>query len=662
MALYRTLFSGTKPFRATKRVDGARDGSLRYRRARSDERSSYRLCRGIRRSGEGMQHGPVLRPMLIGIGLAALVFLAYQQGWLSVLELRTLDARFRLRGSIAPQLPIVIVSIDQDSFDELNIPWPWPRTLHAELIRALAASQAKLIAVDILFTEPKADAAEDAALAAAMRASGNVILAAEYTSVPSAFGPRTTMNLPIPLFRQQALGYGPVNLFPDEDGVVRSAPLGLWFQNRLYPAFAYQIYRRAVADAGGAAEGEAALYPALYYINFRGPARTFPIVPYYRILRGEIEPAVFREKIVLVGALAASLHDLYPTPYSASQPTSGVEIQANVVETLAADDPIVPFAGRRYAALYTLLAATTLWSAHMATPWRALAAIMGLACGYGLAALWLFAHAQLWIPLVPSWLGMVLPYGGVTLERYVREQRERLRLRAIFGRYVSPDVVEELLESRDGLALGGRRRRITVLFSDVRGFTSIAERIAPEQVVTFLSEFLAQATDIVFKHGGTVDKFMGDAIMAIFGAPKAHADDALRAVRAGLDIIRMAEALDAKWSAILGCPLRVGVALNSGEAVVGSIGSEVRSDFTAIGDTVNLAARLEGLTKAVGIPLLLSEFTAAELGDRLPLKPLHRVRVAGREAPVLLYTVDGAFDGTGESAVDPAAPHVQPRR
>lgn len=608
-----------------------------------------------------MRNRPILRPMLIGVGLAILVFLAYRQGWLAILELQSLDARFRLRGPMAPQLPIVIVSIDQDSFDELGLPWPWSRILHAELIRTLAASQAKLIAVDILLTEPKPEAAEDAALAEAIGAAGNVILAAEYTSVPSAFGPKTTMNLPTPLLREQALSYGPVNLFADEDGVVRSAPLGLWFQGRLYPAFAYQIYRRAMADVSAVAEAGAALYPPTYYINFRGPARTYPVVPYYRILRGEIEPAVFRGKIVLVGALAASLHDLYPTPYSASQPTSGVEIQANIVETLAADDAIVPFAGWRYAALYALLAAVTVWSAHRSKPLRAFVVIMGLAAGYGLATLWFFAYAQLWMPLIPSWLGIVLPYAGLTLDHYVREQRERMRLRAIFGRYVSPDVVEELLENRDGLALGGRRRHITVLFSDIRGFTSISEHIAPEQVVTFLSAFLAQATEIVFKHGGTVDKFMGDAIMAIFGAPKSHPDDALRAVRAGVEIVRMADVLSAKWSAVLGRSLKVGVGVNSGEAVVGSIGSEVRSDFTAIGDAVNLASRLEGLTKALGIPLLLSEFTAAELGDAIALKPLQRVNVAGRETPVQLYTVDGLFDATGESADDGPKSHIPSR-
>jgi adenylate cyclase len=155
---------------------------------------------------------------------------------------------------------------------------------------------------------------------------------------------------------------------------------------------------------------------------------------------------------------------------------------------------------------------------------------------------------------------------------------------------------------------------------------------------------MAQATQIIFKHGGTVDKFIGDAVMALFGAPKSSGNDALRAVQAGLEMATLVESLGPHWTPILGRPPKVGIGINSGDAVVGSIGSEIRADFTAIGDTVNLAARLEGLTKEFGIPLILSEYAVAELGERLPLRPLGRVRVTGREAPVLIYTVTGVAD------------------
>jgi adenylate cyclase len=203
---------------------------------------------------------------------------------------------------------------------------------------------------------------------------------------------------------------------------------------------------------------------------------------------------------------------------------------------------------------------------------------------------------------------------------------------------VPTGVVDEILDHPEDLGLHGRRRHITILFSDIRGFTSISEQIDPEQVVAFLSAYLSQATQIIFKHGGTVDKFIGDAIMALFGTPRSHGDDAFRAVRAGQELAALVESFGPQWTPILGRPFKVGIGINSGDAVVGNIGSDLRSDFTAIGDAVNLASRLEGLTKDFGIPLILSEYTAAELREQVPLKPLGSVRVTGRQAPLLIFT------------------------
>jgi adenylate cyclase len=219
--------------------------------------------------------------------------------------------------------------------------------------------------------------------------------------------------------------------------------------------------------------------------------------------------------------------------------------------------------------------------------------------------------------------------------------------------------VEEILDDREGLGLGGKRRHITVLFSDIRGFTSMSEQISPEQVVALLSDYLGRVTHIVFDNGGTVDKFIGDAVMAIFGAPKSHGDDALRAVKTGMDMIRLAESLSPDWEKAIGQTLRIGVGVNSGEAVVGSIGSEIRSDFTAIGDTVNLASRLEGLTKELHVPMLVSEFTAAELNGSIPLRFLRRVKVTGREAPLQVYVPESLMGGQVETALDAAEAYVQ---
>jgi adenylate cyclase len=597
-----------------------------------------------------------MRPTLIGTILAALVFLSYARGLLNIPELKSFDLRFQIRGPISRQVPIVIVSIDQDSFDELDLPWPWPRTLHGEMIRKLAASQAKLIGLDILFAEPKPDPEEDHGLARAIKEAGNVVLAAEYTEVDGDFGPRMSMKLPTPEIREHALAYGPVNLIRDQDGVVRNAALAELFQGRLYPAFAYQIYRELVGRADLPEEDSASLS---YLINFHGPAQSSPIVPYYRVLRDEIDPAFFKDKVVLIGALAVSLHDLYLTPFSSHELMAGVEVQANLVETLMANNAITPLSDRDHAAIFALLCLLTIWSSFRFKPWRAFAVVLVLAGGCAFATLYLFARYHLWVPVIPSLLGIVLVYGGITLDNYMRERNDRIRLRTIFGKYVSPDIVEEILESREGLALGGKRRHVTVLFSDIRDFTSISEQIEPEQVVSFLSDYLAQATQLVFKHGGTVDKFIGDAIMAIFGAPTSHGDDAVRAVNTGLDLIALVESLGPKWGTILGRPLKVGVGINSGDAVVGSIGGEIRADFTAIGDTVNLASRLESFTKELRVPMLISEYTAAELGNYVALKALGRARVKGRKASLLIYTPECCIDGEVEAALSSLGTYVQ---
>jgi adenylate cyclase len=228
--------------------------------------------------------------VLIGVSLSAFAFLISHFGLLDTIELKTLDLRFRIRGRIAIQAPIVVISIDQDSFDELQLPWPWPRTLHAELIRKLVKGGAKIIAFDILFTESKPDPKEDQALAAAIKEAGRVILGAELTEVPSDFGPKTVMNLPIPDLRDHALGYGLVGFPRNRDGVVRSADLMSYFQDRAFPSFGYLIFQSLVQQKAGP---KFTLDSTL--INFRGPARTFPTVPYYRVLNDEIDAKVFRD-------------------------------------------------------------------------------------------------------------------------------------------------------------------------------------------------------------------------------------------------------------------------------------------------------------------------------------------------------------------------------
>jgi len=421
-----------------------------------------------------MDYKTLARPFMIGGALAIMVFLVYQLNPLNLanfLELKSLDLRFQIRGAVSPQLPIVIVSIDEDSFDEINLPWPWPRNLHARLIRKLTESHAKLIGLDIII-DPEGNPQEDAALADAIRDAGNVILAAAYTEVPSAFGPKKRMVLPIPSIRKHAVGYGPVNLMTDPDGVVRRGSTALVFQDRKFPHFAYQIYQ-AINGKKNADLKEISSNTIL--INYRGPARTFPVVPYYRILRDEIDSTLFRDKIVLVGTFAPILHDVFPTPFSANKPTAGVEIQANFVETMVAGNPIRPLSPWGHWTLFVTLCLMTIWVSARFRPFSALGVVVALLGVFVLAVVYLFSLQQLWIPVVPSLFGIVFLYGGINVDNYIREQKEQLRVRSTFGKYVSPDVMEEILKHPAGLDLGGRRKHITVLFSDIRGFTSISE-------------------------------------------------------------------------------------------------------------------------------------------------------------------------------------------
>ncbi len=597
----------------------------------------------------------IVRPLLIGALLAALVFLLHHRGLLDTLELKSLDLRFKVRGAVAPQLPIVLVSIDQDSFDELDLPWPWPRTLHAELIRKLAKAGAKVIAFDVLFTAPRADPREDRALAEAIRDAGNVILAAEYTVVESDFGPRETLSLPIPPLREHALSYGVVNLARDRDAIVRRAQPAMRFQDRPFPSFAGRIREAAGGERVGGEEPSA----ASIIINFRGPARTYPVTPYYRILRDEIASEFFRDKIVLVGNFSPSEHDVFPTPFSAQRPTAGVEIQANFVETLAVGDPIVVVPGWLLVALFCLFSAVTIAAAIRLQPLWATATLIGSVLLYGFVALYLFSERQLWIPVVPVMLAATLSYGGIILDHYIREQKERMRQRALLNRYLSPVAAEEVLRGKQGLELEGKRTHITVLFSDIRGFTSMSENLAPEQVVSLLSDYLGRVANIVHKNKGFLDKFIGDAVFASFGWPKSYGDDALRAVQTGIEMIELVDSLAPKWTEVIGRPLKVGVGINSGDAVVGNIGSETKSDLTAIGDTVNLGARLEALTKELGVPMLLSEQTAVELKDSIRVKPLRLVKVQGREAPLMVYCPESLIPADIDFVLEATTPYVQ---
>jgi adenylate cyclase len=353
------------------------------------------------------------------------------------------------------------------------------------------------------------------------------------------------------------------------------------------------------------------------------------------VINGEVPVEYFKDKIVLVGPTTEILHDQFPTAFARGGDMPGVEVHANALETLLRGNPIreVPRALSAVAAAAAALVGAILVVRLHAL--RALLAAVGVWLALTATAYLGFALLDVWVRVMAPTLALVLGYGATVIEHFVREQRERRRLSQFF----SPDVVREVVRYKDEGSLTTGRRTVTVLFSDIRGFTSISEKLEPEQVAEMLREYLSEMTEVVFKYGGTVDKYIGDCIMALYNVPFADSEHALNAVRTALEFQERTIAVSRRWEAKLGVTIRNGVGINTGEAVVGTLGSRQRLEYTAIGDTINLGSRLESITKDYKTNIIISEFTYAHVKDHFVTKELGDVTVKGKSRPVKIYAV-----------------------
>ncbi len=631
--------------------------------------------------------------------------------WLRVFELKTLDVRMALRGARAPSGQVLIVEIDERSIAALGR-YPWARRVHGQLVERLASLGARAIGLDLLLSEPS-QPEEDLALASAMAKAGNVYLAAhvaelaappqdrrEAVPTPGDFSYRRFLNpppiggpaqgawggpdggtggsrripalvMPIPPLAEAAAGIGLSELgTADPDQVFRWLPMAVEADEpgRYYPPFAFVV---ALGAQGGRVEEEAVLDfgrgvrtrrlgtvptdPSGHLlVDFLGGARTFPYVSYLDVLEGRVGPEQVSGRIVLVGATAKGLADFRSTPLAV---VPGVEVHATVIDNLLNGRFIVLPGWERLAsvlALGTLLALTL----SRLDARRGLAAAATVLAGYVVVVQLAFVQAGRWLhlfyPLAASITvtAVQLGYG------YLTQERQKLAIRRTFQKYVPPEVVEQLLRDPGRAALGGERRTISVLFSDIRGFTSLSEEMKPEEVVRFLNDYFAIMTPIIYRHGGTVDKFEGDGIMALFGAPIHHPDHAVRAVRAALDMQRALEEVQRQWNPAPGGPLRIGVGIATGDVVVGNIGSPERLNYTAVGDTVNLAARLQDLTKEFGAEILIGESTYEAARDVVEAIPIPGIRVRGRSQAVTIYRVTGLRQARPLARTESAGPQA----
>jgi len=532
--------------------------------------------------------------------------------------------------------PIVIVGIDEPSFAELKQQWPWPRELHARLVEALRAAGAAVIAFDVLFAEPSTPEG-DARLAEAIKRAGKVVLASDLVFQESGQYRQLMQIEPLALLREAGARSGVVTVSFDPDRVVRSIP-------REQNAFWREVLR---AFRGPRDAGEAELPGGM--ARYLGPDHAFRYVSYYQALEPEkfLPPGIFRGKIVLVGndvkvsfAPGSGGADAFATPHSGVTRflTPGVEVHATFIANALSGRAIreAPPPAKEL-----LIAVAVLLTAIGIRQWKALRStllLLGLIVAIAAGTAWLFAARDLWLLSTGALLAAVAMYVVQVATGFFRERRQRRQIEGAFRHYVAPEIVKEMTEHPERLTLGGVRRDMTVLFADLAGFTGLSERMNPEQVASLLNEFLTAMTRVVHAHGGTLDKFIGDAVMAFWGAPLADAEQALHACQAAIGMQAELSALRSRLAERGSPQLRMRIGIHSGAAVVGNMGSSDRFAYTAIGDNVNLASRLEGVNKHYGTEVLVSGDTATQVLGRIPLRRVDRVIVKGRTQPVEIYS------------------------
>jgi adenylate cyclase len=455
----------------------------------------------------------------------------------------------------------------------------------------------------------------------------------------------------LPEITEKAAGDGYFNMIPDPDGAMRWLPMSIMFGGEFFAPLSLVTvshYRDraplAITLSRWGVEGirlGRQEIPVDRYgrvlINFLGPAGLIPTYSAAAVLDGNLPADALKNKIVLVGATAVGVYDLRVTPFSGTFP--GVEIQATVMDNILRDDFICTPAMALGLMLLILVALAILLGLVLPRLSAGFSFLFTLCviAGYVSINYYLFSRHGLQLELFYPQALIVLVFLGVTSHRFLAEEVERKRIRKAFESYVAPTVVQEMLKHPEQLRLGGERREITVLFSDIRGFTTMSEQLAPEALVKLLHDFLNPMSNIIINHGGTIDKYMGDAIMALFGAPLAQPDHPRRACRAALEMVACLADLNQEWVAQGLSPLRVGVGVNTGPVAVGNMGSDRLFDYTAIGDNVNLGSRLEGLNKYYGTNILISQTTAEALDNGFILRDLDLVKVKGKAQAARIY-------------------------
>ncbi|HPD18126.1 MAG TPA: adenylate/guanylate cyclase domain-containing protein [Candidatus Goldiibacteriota bacterium] len=601
------------------------------------------------------------------IGIIATIFaiIITSTGLFNTLESRSIDWRFNLRGEVKPSAPVVIVGIDDSSFANMPERWMWPRTFYAKVVDNLKKWGAKAIVFDMVFSEPTAkDPNEDKIFARSIKKAGNVILGLAILQENTGKGTATRILYPIKELKDAAFDMGLIHhKFSETDSYIRETYLFLESGEEIFYSMALKsigLYYGLKADDLKIGNDRLTwgkmnipLYKGnLCIINFSGPAGTFNVVPFYKVYYGnDIDTNVFKNKIVLIGSTAELLHDVFLTSFSMDEielPDGGtakttvlmpgVEIHANVINTIFSGQYLKRMEPGIGLLLVLTIGILTSFLIFNIKAWHGLIVVVFEIFIYFFVATYLFNSHNYIIDFVNPVFSMVLCCLAISTYKVGVEEREKRKIKNIFSKYLSSNVVEELIKSED-IKLGGERKEITVLFSDIRNFTSMSEKLTPEEVVAMLNEYLSEMTDAIFSNGGTLDKFIGDAVMAIFGTPGFQKDHALRAVKTGFLMLKKLEQLNAGWKKEGKHEFKIGIGINTGIAVAGNMGSLKRMEYTVIGDTVNLASRLESLNKELDTQFLISETTYEQVKDFVKVRKYENILIKGKQEKIDVYEV-----------------------
>jgi adenylate cyclase len=613
---------------------------------------------------------------ILGIGLLSALFMIFflNMIFFENIEHRMTDFKFTLRGTEWEKLDasnVVIVAIDDQSFAEIPYKYPWPRTYHATLVKNLNKAGVKTILFDVEFTEESSiDPEQDDIFRNALLEAGNVVLAGKMSVQDREGFTMVSLLPPIKKLREVA-PFGIADTKFDSDGFVRRYILFRDYNENRYFSLGLSALIKYLGLEGDYTDwfretsgGNYILgdtytikkYDSLpsTFINYYGPAYSFRMISYEQVVDDEglellLDTGVLKDKIVLIGATVSELHDAFSTPfYVAGEETltPGVEIHANFIQSVLDQNFISEV---NYFIVYFLTFVFALGIAYLikkSKPWIGITTAVAVGAVYFTINLLLFTRANILMNFIGPAGGIGLAFVGCNVYQYFSEEKEKLHIRSVFKHYLAENVVDSVLRDADGLSFGGQKRFLTVLFSDIRSFTTYSEKYTPEEVVSALGEYLTDMVDVILKFGGMLDKFVGDEIMAVFGAPYMMDDHASRACHTALEMGRALDRLKEKWLAEGREGFNIGIGVNTGDMIVGNLGSKQIFDYTVIGDSVNLGARLEGINKLYQTAnnIIISEFTKNEVGDDFVTRELDSVRVKGKKKPVAIFELVGEKD------------------